>query len=206
MARTLSALLLALAVAADPLPARATSITVAGITFSDEAGGVVLEKVTGQGSMDDPFVITERLTDINGGVLTFRVDPNYGNRIGSVHAIGFALMKVVQNATNLAWSNFEIELQSKFGIPSDYSDGLSFGQGSEVGRPFTASGFAQVTIVDEPTDSVQFNNGRVPIGGRTILRFVITESQPLTVAYLVQRPVKPLADAQPRRLRPVKRT
>jgi hypothetical protein len=188
-----------------PLQAGAVSFTVSGITFSDEVGGLVLEKVTGQGSMDDPFVIMERLTDINGGVLTIRVDPNYGNRIGSVHAIGFALMKVVQNATNISWSNFEIELQSKLGIPSDYTDGLSFGQGSEIGRPFTASGFARVTIVDEPSDSVQFNDGRVPIGERTILRFVITESQPLTVAYLVQRPVKPLADARPRPLGPVKR-
>ena len=36
---------------------RAASLTVDGVTFSDELGGFVLEGVTGSGSMDDPFII-----------------------------------------------------------------------------------------------------------------------------------------------------
>jgi hypothetical protein len=148
--------------------------------------------------MDDPFVLVERMTDPNGGTLEFRVDPAFGNRIGSAHSIGFALIKVVENATSLSWDSFEIELQSQFGIPSDYTDGLSFGQGSKAGRPFTGTGFGRTVIVDEPCDRVEFDEGRIPIRGQTTLRFVITESLPLAVAYLLQRPTKPLAQVAPR--------
>jgi hypothetical protein len=180
------------------LRAGAASYTVAGVTFSDDLGGFVLERVSGQGSMDDPFVLVERMTDPNGGTLEFRVDPAFGNRIGSVHSIGFALVKIVENATSLSWDSFEIELQSRLGIPSDYIDGLSFGQGSAAGRPFTGTGFRRAVIVDEPYDRVEFDEGRIPIRGQTTLRFVITESLPLTVAYLLQRPLKPLAQVFPR--------
>jgi hypothetical protein len=176
-----------------PLRAYAASFAVAGITFSDDLGGFVLERVSGQGSMDDPFVLVERMTDPNGGTLEFHVDPTFGNRIGSVHSIGFALIKIVTNATNLPWDSFELELQSKLGVPSDDWDGLSFGQGSQAGRPFTGTGFGRTRIIDGPYDRVEFDQGKIPIRGQTTLRFVISESLPLAVAYLLQRPIKPIA-------------
>jgi hypothetical protein len=104
------------------------------------------------------------------------------------------MIKVIENATDLPWTSFELELQLQLGIPSSYSDGLSFGQGSNAGRPFTASGFDQVTIIDEPYDRVQFDRGRIPIGGHVTLRFIISESLPLGEAYLLQRPSKPVAE------------
>jgi hypothetical protein len=174
--------------------AESASLSVNGVTFSDHMGGLILEKVSGEGSMDDPFVVVERLTDSSGGILSFQIPPEFGNRIGSQHSIGFAMIKVIENGTDLPWTSFELELQSQLGIPSGYSDGLSFGQGSDAGRPFTASGFDQVTIVDEPYDRIQFDRGRIPIGGRVTLRFVISESLPLGEAYLVQRPSKPVAE------------
>jgi hypothetical protein len=177
--------------------AQSASFSVNGITFSDRLGGFVLEKVTGEGSMDDPFVLVERMTDSNGGTLSFRVDPAFGNRIASMHSIGFAVIKVIRNATELPWNSFELELQSKLGTPSDYYDGLSFGQGSNAGRPFTAEGFDQVRIEDEPYDRVQFEHGRIPISGQVTLRFVISETTPLSEAYLLQRPGKPVADRSP---------
>jgi hypothetical protein len=177
-----------------PVHAGAASFTVAGVTFSDDLGGFVLEKVSGQGSMDDPFVIVERMTSFAGGTLEFRIDPAFGNRIGSRHTWGFALIKVIENATDHPWESFELELQSKLGVPSDYSDGLSFGQGSTAGRPFTADGFARVTIVDEPYDRVEFEEGNIPRGGQTTLRIVITEYNLLDKAYLAQRPIKPVAE------------
>ena len=180
------------------LQAQGATISVNGVTFSDELGGFVLERVSGQGSMDDPFVIVERMTSFAGGTLEFRIDPAFGNRVGSQHDIGFAVIKVVENATEFPWDAFEIELQSKLGVPSDYSDGLSFGQGSKAGRPFTANGFSRVTIVDEPYDRVEFEEGRIPRGGQATLRFVITESALLPSAYLAQKPVKPLAANVPR--------
>ena len=175
--------------------AKRASLSVTGVTFSDKLGGFVLEKATGEGSMDDPFVLVERMTDSNGGTLSFQVQPGFGNPIGTQHFIGFAMIKVIENATDLPWTAFELELQSQLGIPSDYSDGLSFGQGSNAGRPFTASGFDQVTIMDEPYDRVQFDHGRIAIGGHVTIRFVISESQLLHEAYLLQRPSKPVAEA-----------
>jgi hypothetical protein len=192
-------IVIAAVIAALPGPADGASFFDNGITFSDELGGLVLEKVTGEGSMDDPFVVTERMTDPNGGTLLFRVDAAFGNRIGSQHTIGFALIKVIENATNIPWTSFELELQSKRGIPSDYFDGLSFGQGSNAGRPFTATGFDRITVIDEPYDRIEFDHGRVAMGGRAILRFVISETLPLSEAYLVQRPTPPVADGPAKR-------
>ncbi len=175
------------------IAARGASFSVNGVTFSDRLGGFVLEKATGEGSIDDPFVLVERMTDPNGGTLAFRVAPEYGNHIGSQHHIGFALVKVIENATAIPWTAFELELQSILGTPSDYYDGLSFGQGSQAGRPFSASSFDQVTMMDEPYDRVEFDHGRVSVGGSVTIRVVITEFNPLTEAYLLQRPSRPVA-------------
>ena len=104
------------------------------------------------------------------------------------------MIKVIENATDLPWESFELELQSKLGVPSDYWDGLSFGQGSQAGRPFTAEGFSRVTMVDEPYDRVEFDGGKIPRGGQLTLRIVITETNLLPKAYLAQRPIRPLAE------------
>src|SRR6266481_6645963 len=73
-----------------PCPAQSASFSVSGVTFSDKLGGFVLERVTGHGSVDDPFVVVERVTNPEGGTLLFRADPAFGNRIGSIDQIGFA--------------------------------------------------------------------------------------------------------------------
>ena len=72
--------------------------------------------------------------------------------------MGFAITKVVVNATGEAWSLFDIELQEVYGIASDYYDGLSFGNRRSCGgrfcliasqsanistNPMTRSGFAR---------------------------------------------------------------
>ena len=177
-----------------PAKAEAGILSVGGVSFSDELGGFVLERLTGEGTLADPFIVTERITDSDGCTLVIRVDPLYGNQIGTQHAIGFALTKVVENGTRIAWTSFELELQSTQGVPSSYSDGLSFGQGSSAGRPFTASGFEQVTLIDEPYDRIEYDKGKIAVGGQGTLRLVVTESLPLATAYLVQRPRRPVAN------------
>jgi len=173
--------------------AEAASLTRKGVTFTDELGGFVLDSVTGSGSIDDPFVVVERMIDINGGTLTILVDPGFGNQIGSQHLIGLSIAKVVENGTGQPWTAFELELQSKEGVPSDYFDGLSFGQGSDSGRPFTVSGFDQLTIVDEPYDRIECDQGKIQPGSAAAFRFVITESLALPRVYLAQRPRRPVA-------------
>ncbi len=177
-----------------PRDANAGTLAVGAVSFSDELGGFVLERLTGEGTLADPFVVTERITDSDGATLVIRVDPLYGNPLGTQHEIGFALTKVVENSTGFTWTAFELELQSVLGVPSGYGDGLSFGQGSTAGRPFTATGFDQVTLMDEPYDRIEYDKGRIAVGGQATLRLVVTESMPLRVAYLVQRPRRPVAN------------
>jgi hypothetical protein len=177
-----------------PPSATAAQLSVDGVSFSDELGGFVLERLTGNGTLDSPFVVTERIVDGNGGDLVIRVDPLFGNQIGTQHAIGFALVKVVENGTDFPWTSFELELQSTHGVPSDYADGLSFGQGSSAGRPFSDIGFKDITVIDEPYDRIEYDQGRIPVGGQATFRFVVTETMPLIAAYLAQRPRRPVAN------------
>ena len=194
--RLLCAVVLAACAVASffPRATKAEAFSVGAVSFSDELGGFVLERLTGEGTLADPFVVTERIIDSNGATLVIRVDPLYGNQLGTQHQIGFALTKVVENATGFTWTAFELELQSVLGVPSGYGDGLSFGQGSSAGRPFTAAGFNQITLMDEPYDRIEYDKGRIAVGGQATLRLVVTESMPLTVAYLVQRPRRPVAN------------
>ncbi len=178
---------------AAPGMARAHTIVLRGISFSDELGGFVLEKVSGRGSIADPFVVVERLTDINGATLVFRAEPVLGNLIGSPDRIGFALVKVIKNETGRDWSSLEIELQSKLGVPSDHTDELSYGQGSTAGRPFTASAFGRVTLIDEPYDRIECEDGIVRAGAAVTLRFVVSQPGGLGEAFIAQRPGRPVA-------------
>jgi hypothetical protein len=176
-----------------PAPAHSGSISLHGIIFSDELGGFVLERVTGRGSIADPFVVVERLSDPDGATLVFRAEPVLGNLIGSPDRIGFALVKVIRNATGNDWTSLEVELQSKQGVPSDHTDELSFGQGSSAGRPFTASAFARITLIDEPFDRIEYSEGNVPVGGAVTLHFVVSLPGDLKEVFIAQRPGRPVS-------------
>ena len=188
------ALSLAIALILLPGAARSGTVSLNGVSFSDELGGFILERVTGQGSIVDPFVVVERMINVEGATLVFRADPSFGNRIGSPDRIGFALVKVIKNATGHEWSSLEVELESKLGIPSDHTDELSFGQGSTAGRPFTASAFAHITLIDEPFDRIEYDDGNIPAGGQVSLRFVVSQPGSLHEAFVVQRPGRPVAE------------
>jgi hypothetical protein len=180
----LAFLLLAVSAAAVAEP-----VTIEGITFSDEQGGFTILGVSGSGSYDDPFVVVEELTDPEGAVLLVRGPvAKLGNRINTLHLVGFALTKVVANATGEAWSLFDIELQEVYGISSDYYDGLSFGQSAELRRPFLSDRFAISEYLDEPHDEIRFREGAVPPGDRVTMSFIVTDATPIQEFYLLQRP------------------
>ena len=103
-------------------------------------------------------------------------------------------MKVIKYATGHEWSSLEVELQSRLGIPSDHTDELSYGQGSTAGRPFTSNAFAHVTLIDEPFDRIEFEDGNVPAGGQVSLRFVISQPGSLHEAFIAQRPGRPVVE------------
>lgn len=175
-------------------PATAEPVTLNGITFSDERGGVVLLRGWGSGRLDDPFVLVEEITEAGPAILTIRgLTPGFGNHIGSHHLTGFALTKIVRNRTTGTWPVFSLELQELLGSGSHYGDGLSFGQASSIGRPFRSDGYLETQETDEPFDVVSFSGGAVRPGEVIVVSVVITDFTPKPVFYLLQRRDTPMA-------------
>ena len=181
-------------------PVWAESITLNGITFSDVQGGIILVDGWGTGTLEDPFVVVEVITGEGPAILSVRgLDAVFGNRIASHHLAGFALTKIVCNGTNSAWPLFDLELRERLGHYSPYEDGLSFGQGTDAGRPFLSDTFDYAEEINEPFDKVSFSGGTVAPGGTAAFTVVITDSTPRPVIYLLQIREKPIAE---RRVRP----
>ncbi len=175
-------------------PAGAASVVVEGLVFSDELGGFRILEVTGRGSVDDPFVVVEEVTGPQQAVLVIHgLSPAFGNRVGTQHLVGFALTKVAINRTGERWTQYELELREDLGAHSSYGDGLSFGQSSPAGRPFTSSGFSANHEVAEPLDSVTFSGGAVAPGERVTFGVVVTETSPLATFYLLQQQLRQVA-------------
>ena len=178
--------------------AQAEPITLGGLTFSDELGGVRLERGWGSGSLDDPIVLVEEITGDGPAILIVRgMTYRFGNRVGSHHEVGLALTKIVRNGTGQTWSLFNLELREFFDRESPFGDGLSFGQATDAGRPFRSDRFVETLETTEPFDGVQFYNGLVAPGQTVTLSVVITDTTPRWEFYLLQKRDSPLADSAP---------
>jgi hypothetical protein len=174
----------------------AAPLTLEGITFSDELGGVEIKDGWGTGTIDDPFVLVEDITERGPAILVVRgMTAAFGNRIRSHHEVGFALTKIVHNGTGQIWTQFDLELREFVDYPSPFGDGLSFGQASMAGRPFTADGFADNIETREPYDSVAFIDGGIAPGGTVVLSVVVTDTTPQAEFFLLQKRDAPLAAA-----------
>ena len=135
----LACLLLTAAQAASARP-----ITLAGLTFSDELGGVVLHDGWGTGTAADPFVLVEEINEDGPAVLIVRgMRSRLGDAPDARFQQGIVLRKIVTNATTRGWHAFELELRETLERTSTYEDGLSFGQATRQQRPFTADRYGQ---------------------------------------------------------------
>ncbi len=191
-------LLFGFLLAAMPVTASAGELTLGGLTFSDELGGVRLIEGWGTGTLDDPVVLVEEITDHGPAVIVVRgMQPKFGNRIQSQHVVGFAVTKVVRNATELPWTLFNLELREAINRESPFGDGLSFGQESEAGRPFVSDRFAHNFENEEPYDGIQFSDGVVEPGETVVLQFVITDTTPRFKFYLMQKRDSHFVNAKP---------
>ncbi len=174
--------------------AAARELHLGGLTFSDELGGFRLLAGRGSGTLADPFVLEEEITDDGPAILAIRgMRHRFGNRISSQHAVGFALTKIVRNRTSQAWSLFTLELREFADLQSPFGDGLSFGQASSAGRPFRSDRFAEAAEVREPYDEVQFSGGLLAPGERAAFHLVVTDTTPRSQFFLLQKRDSPLA-------------
>jgi hypothetical protein len=180
------------------LAALAEPVSLDGLTFSDELGGFDIVHASGNGSLEDPFVLVENITGDGPAILTIRgMTHRFGNRIRSHHDVGFALTKIVRNRTKRPWSLFNLELREFLDRASPFGDGLSFGQASEAGRPFRSDRFTEVLETTEPFDGVQFFGGLVQPGESVAVSVVITDTTPAWTFYLLQTEDSPLAALPP---------
>ena len=186
---------LVLAAASGPRGAVAAGrISLPGITFSEASGNVRLLAASGTGTLDDPIVLVEEVFGEGEVVLAIDVvSADFGSRVKTMHAVGFALQKVVINRTALIWDYYALELEFKPGRGSDYYDGLSFAQMATVNRPFRSDSFAQVEDLTEPRDVIRFSQGRVYPGERVRFALSITHTGLKPKFFLVQHVRPPYA-------------
>jgi hypothetical protein len=174
--------------------AAAQPYTADGITFSDELGGFTIQGASGHGTLEDPFVVIEEVTGPQTPVLVILgLTPAFHNRVGTQHLTGFALRKRVTNKTNFVWQSYNCELREVEESHSPYGDGLSFGQASDVWRPFPSDRFHTTRITDEPVDTVTYTDGEVKPGETVSLDMIITDTSPVERFMLFQSPDRVMA-------------
>lgn len=179
--------------------AEARPFTLEGLTFSDELGDFEILSASGTGTLEDPFVIVEEVTGAEPVLVIEGLTARFANRVGSHHLTGFALRKVAVNRTGFIWMSYNLELRQSEDEHSPYGDGLSFGQASDVWRPFASSVFLTSHTTDEPVDAVVFTDGQVEPGQSATFDLVITDTSPVGRFLLLQAPDRPVAQLVPRR-------
>ena len=175
-------------------PGAAGTWTVAGLSFSDELGGVRLLAVNGRGTRADPIVLVEEITGAGPAVLIVTNHRNGGELLSPARGfLALSVVKIVLNRGPWRWSGCDLELRALPDRASVYTDGLSFDQPQTFRRTARADRFAQTVQEDEPFDLIRFDGGGVDPSDRLRLDFDIIDANGRPRFYLVQRPVVLLA-------------
>jgi hypothetical protein len=183
------AAVLAILLAFWPSTTRAATWKAGDFIFSDELGGFRLLSVTGSGTVSDPIVIKEEITELRPVTLIIRNARGAENRIIPQRSwMYLAMIKVVINSTKRVWTAFDLELQQQITKPSIYSDGLSFDQFGSFDENFQSDSYAISRQVHEPYDRIRFLEGSVDPGATARFWFFITDPTPVPEFYLLQEP------------------
>jgi hypothetical protein len=195
LGRWLAALLWLTAVALPAVAEDGKRWRAGAYSFSDELGGFTILSASGVGTRDDPVILTQEFYSASPVTLVIRAEaPIRLYSFDGKFANGFLrLVVVARNASGLAWSEFEFELQETLGQPSVFGDGLSFNQ-REVGQDSVFStGFARHQRDFEPYDRLIFTEGTVDPGKQADFGFLISDFTPKLTFFLVQDPRIPLS-------------
>jgi hypothetical protein len=151
-------------------------------SFSDELGGFRIVSVRGTGTRDDPIEIQENLVSTDPITLVIR------SRNPSMVESAFHLRIVTVNESGLAWIGFDFELQEIRGKPSDFYDGLSFGQLDPEPDLISSDRFTHFKDEFEPSDRLSFDTGHVDPREHASFGFFVTDVTPVPEFYLIENP------------------
>lgn len=159
-------------------------------SFSDELGGFRILSASGRGTREDPVVIVEELTSASPVTLVIRTTkPIRAFDFSGDYANGFLSIQLeIRNGSQLAWVEFEFELQEILHEPSLFADGLSFDQRRTDARTVSSNSFSQFSRDFEPYDRLLLRDGKVDPGETATFGFLITDFTPKRQFYLVQDP------------------
>jgi hypothetical protein len=164
-----------------------------GYSFSDELGGFIITGISGSGTKDDPVVIEEELESTSPVTLVIRAEgvvPSYN--FGGDAGFGFTHFRfVARNNSNLAWVEFEFELQEIKDQPSLFGDGLSFDQRRTDSDNIASNSFERFSRDFEPYDRLRFLRGKVDPLEYATFEFLVTDFTPRSQYYIVQDPRVP---------------
>ncbi len=157
-----------------------------GYSFSDELGGFRILSISGAGTREDPIEIREAFDSLAPVTLVIRfAKPAELNATvpGSFH-----LRVVAVNESGLAWIGFGFELQEIRGKPSDFEDGLSFGQADPNPSLISSSSFRHFESRFESFDRLNFDEGHVDPKEQSNFGFFVSDVTPVAEFYLVEEP------------------
>lgn len=161
---------------------------------SDELGGFRISGATGKGTRSDPIVIDEELDLPEPVTLTIRTtrpivpyDPSGDYASGQLYLRINAL-----NNSGEPWVEFEFELQSVLGQPSDDTDGLSFDQRNENPDNIHSSPYAEYHRELRPYDRLLFRKGQVDPKHVAEFEYLVTDYTPRLAIYILQEPRVPV--------------
>lgn len=158
-------------------------------SFSDELGGFHILGISGSGTRDDPIEITEAMTSSDPATLIIRAaNPA---RLDMLRQNSMHLRMVTVNESKLAWIGFEFELEEIRGKPSDFYDGLSFGQTNPNPDFISSDRFAHFQNQFESFDRLRFDQGHADPKTKASFGFFVTDVTPVPEFYLVQDPLIP---------------
>lgn len=162
-------------------------------SYSDEMGGFAIVAISGQGSLDDPVVLTQELYSASPVTLVIRAEEPIRPRIfDGVFANGFIYIRFVTlNNSGLPWLEFEFELQETLGEPSIFGDGLSFDQRKTDSRTISSDRYVEFSRDYEPYDRLLFRDGYTDPLQTVSFGFLITDFTPKREFYIVQDPTIP---------------
>ena len=158
-------------------------------SFSDELGGFRILSIKGKGTRADPIEITEALISTEPVTLVIRA-ANAAS-LDTLRQNSFHMKISAVNQSKLAWIGFEFELEEIRGKPSDFYDGLSFGQTNPNPDFFSSDRYAHFQNQFESFDRLRFDDGHSDPGVATSFGFFVTDVTPVAEFYLVEDPLIP---------------